>query len=130
MRTLLKSILFGCACVLTSIGASAWQVETKGVVNTPLASLPLGQHFAAMDGKQLRMRQVTVAPGGVIAVHSHKDRPAVEYIVKGTIVENRNGTSIEHHAGEVVVGSVDVSHGWENKGAEPAVLLPVDIVNP
>jgi len=125
------ALLLGVASLLVSIGAfAAWQMETKGVTTAALAVLPLAPHFAALDGKQLRMRLVTVAPGGTIAVHSHKDRPTLEYIMQGTIVEHRDGVAIEHRAGEVVVGSVDVSHGWENKGSERAVLLPVDIVSP
>jgi quercetin dioxygenase-like cupin family protein len=125
------ALLLGSAAALVSMGAfAAWQMETKGVTTASLAALPLAPHFAAMDGKQLRMRLVTMAPGGAVAVHSHKDRPTLEYIMQGTVIEYRNGVAFEHRAGEVVLGSVDVSHGWENKGSEPVVLLPVDIVSP
>jgi quercetin dioxygenase-like cupin family protein len=37
-----------------------------------------------MQGRQLRMRILAIDPGGYIGIHSHKDRPAVVYFLKGT----------------------------------------------
>jgi uncharacterized cupin superfamily protein len=67
---------------------------------------------------------------GHIAAHSHKDRPTLEYVLQGEVVEIRNGVEIPHKAGEMVAARQDVSHWWENRGTVPVVLLPVDVFKP
>jgi hypothetical protein len=50
--------------------------ETKGVTVKLLAALDLGLEIEGMAGRQLRMRMVTIEPGGVFGpIHDHKDRP-------------------------------------------------------
>lgn len=68
--------------------------ETKGVVVKHLAALDLGPEIEGMAGRQLRMRMVTIEPGGVFGpVHDHKDRPGMVYILQGTITDHRNGVA-------------------------------------
>ena len=51
--------------------------ETKGVTVKLLKTVDLGPEIEGMAGRQLRMRMVTIAPGGVFGpVHDHKDRRA------------------------------------------------------
>jgi hypothetical protein len=64
--------------------------ETKGVTVTLLGALDLGPEIEGMAGRQLRMRMVTIEPGGVFGpIHDHKDRPGMVYILQGTITDHR-----------------------------------------
>jgi len=68
--------------------------ETKGVAVKLLASVDIGPEIEGMAGRQLRMRMVNIAPGGVFGpVHDHKDRPGIVYILEGTITDHRNGVA-------------------------------------
>jgi hypothetical protein len=50
--------------------------ETSGVGVELLATVDLGPEIAGMEGRQLRMRMVTIEPGGVFGpVHDHRGRP-------------------------------------------------------
>jgi hypothetical protein len=50
--------------------------ETKGVTTDLLATVDLGPEIEGMAGRQLRMRMVTIEPGGVFGpVHDHRGRP-------------------------------------------------------
>ncbi len=72
---------------------SARQVspETKDVAVKLLATVDLGAEIDGMAGWQLRMRMVTIEPGGVFGpIHDHKDRPGIVYILQGTITDHRN----------------------------------------
>ena len=77
------------------MGEQPLSPATKGVTVQLLATLDLGREIEGMAGRQLRMRMVTIEPGGVFGpVHDHKDRPGVVYILQGTITDHRNGTAI------------------------------------
>ena len=73
---------------------------------------------------------MTLAPGGVFAVHSHKDRPSVEYILKGTATEFRGDIRKEYREGDSVLADKDTVHWWRNDGTEPAIFVAVDVFNP
>ena len=69
-------------------------LETKGVTVELLAALDLGPEIEGMAGRQLRMRMVTIEPGGVFGpIHDHKDRPGTVYILQRTITDHRNGVA-------------------------------------
>jgi quercetin dioxygenase-like cupin family protein len=89
--------------------------------------MDLGPEIDGLSGRQLRLRYITLEPGGHFAVHNHKDRPTLEYILAGTVVEYRNGVAKEYKAGDVVLADKDTTHWWQNKGSEQVVFLPVDI---
>ena len=74
--------------------------ETKGVTVELLAALDLGPEIEGMAGRQLRMRMVTIEPGGVFGpVHDHIDRPGMVYILQGTITDHRDGVATEYGPG-------------------------------
>ncbi|MES2129751.1 MAG: cupin domain-containing protein [Pseudomonadota bacterium] len=81
-----------------------------------------------MAGRDLRMRQVTIAPGGTAANHGHQDRPAIDYILQGTATEYSNGTARQYGPGEFALSDKDTMHAWENKGTVPVVIPSIDIV--
>ncbi len=70
--------------------------ETKGVTVQLLATVDPGPAIEGMAGRQLRMRMVTIAPGGIFGpLHDHKDRPGAVYVLPGTITDHRNGVATD-----------------------------------
>ena len=70
--------------------------ETKGVSVKLLSTVDLGPEIEGMAGRQLRMRMVTIEPGGVFGpIHDHKGRPGTVYILQGTITDHRNGVATD-----------------------------------
>ncbi|MGZ4132557.1 MAG: cupin, partial [Actinomycetota bacterium] len=64
--------------------------ETRGVETKVLATVDLSGEIDGMEGHQLRMRMVTIEPGGVLGpIHDHKGRPGIVYILEGTITDHR-----------------------------------------
>lgn len=108
-------------------GQQAAPTETKGVTVKPLVAVDLGPEIDGMAGRQLRMRLITVEPGGFLAVHNHKDRPGTLYVLQGTITEHRGDVTKEYGAGDTWTETKETTHWIENKGTTPAVLIPVDI---
>jgi quercetin dioxygenase-like cupin family protein len=103
--------------------------ETKGVEVKLLAALDLGAEIEGMAGRQLRMRMVTIEPGGVFGpIHDHKDRPGMVYVLQGTITDHRDGVSTEYGPGVGWPEDKNTTHWLENKGTTPAVEISVDVV--
>ena len=100
----------------------------KGVTDDVLSSIDLSSEIG-VAGRQLRTRRLVVQPGGVVPLHSHKDRPALIYTVSGSITEYSSACAapIEHKAGEISREADGLSHYWVNNGSEPAVLLSSDV---
>jgi len=104
--------------------------ETKGVTVELLATIDLGLEIDGMAGRQLRMRMVTIEPGGVFGpLHDHKDRPGIVYMLQGTITDHRDGVDTDYVApGVGWPEDRNTLHWLENKGSIPAVEISVDIV--
>ena len=93
-----------------------------------LATIDLGPEIDGMQGRQLRLRLIIVEPSGVIAVHSHKDRPAVARVLQGTLTEHREGGGgKEYKEGESWSEGKETTHWAENKGPKPTVIIVGDI---
>jgi quercetin dioxygenase-like cupin family protein len=116
----------------TAVGQQAPPRENKGLATEKTQTIDLGNEIEGMQGRQLRLRVLKLEPGGVIGVHSHKDRPAVAYLLEGTLTEHRDGASgpSDHRKGETISAGKDTTHWEENKGTTPAVLIVGDIVKP
>ncbi len=101
-----------------------------GVVVRRLGGQPLDHDFRALQGQELRLRELTIAPGGSITLHRHDQRPGVAYILKGQMTEWRGPgfTPRVIGPGEAVFEATGVSHWWRNEGTTPARALVVDIV--
>ena len=100
----------------------------KGVTDTVIGAIDLGSEIDVF-GRQLRTRRLVVQPGGIVPLHSHKDRPALIYTVSGSITEYSSacGAPIEHKAGDISREADGLSHYWINHGKVPAVLLSSDV---
>ena len=114
-----------------AIGQQSAPTENKGIKVSPPTSIELGQEVEGVEGRQLRMRIVTVDPGGVVGVHSHKGRPAVAYMLQGTLTEHvEGGATHDRRQGESWTEGKEVTHWAENKGSQSAMVLAVDVFKP
>ena len=103
--------------------------ETKGVTVKLLATVDLGPEIEGMAGRQLRMRLVTIEPGGVFGpIHDHRGRPGTVYILQGTITDHRDGVATDYGPGVGWPEDRNTTHWLENKGTILAVEISVDIV--
>jgi len=83
-----------------------------------------------MAGHQLRMRVLTIQPGGHIGIHSHKDRPSVVYFMQGTdTVTSGDGASRTFHPGDTSAVPSTTVHWHRNDGKDAVVLVAVDVFN-
>jgi quercetin dioxygenase-like cupin family protein len=103
----------------------------SNVTDDVIASIDLGDGYG-LPGRNLRMRRLVVEPGGVVPLHSHAERPANIYVVKGEITEYASNcqVGITHRAGEVVAEQGDISHWWRNNSRRRAVLISADLPPP
>ena len=103
--------------------------ETRGVAVERLATVDLGPEIQGMEGRQLRMRIVTIEPGGVFGpIHDHKDRPGIVYILQGTITDHPNGLATDYGPGVGSPEDRNTTHWLENQGMLAASELSADIV--
>lgn len=102
--------------------------ERSGISNIETGRVDLPEDFGGGGRRTLRMRKVTIAPGGVLPMHSHQDRPSVSYVLSGTLTEFLAGDDLPHSftAGQSN-SSFRRDHALVNNGAEPVVFLEVDI---
>ncbi len=101
-----------------------------GVTDTVIASIDLTPKGGSFAGQLLRMRKLTIEPGGVVPWHEHSARPANIYVISGTIEEYRSTCKVPivHVAGDVTAEfGAGLAHWWKNTGSEPVVLLSSDI---
>ncbi len=101
--------------------------DSKGSTTKSLGSIDLSKEIEDISGRQLRARTVTMEPGGHGAVHSHKGRPTLEYVLQGNVIEIRNGVEIAHGPGDLVVATGGVNHWWDNRSSSTVVLMPIDV---
>ncbi len=103
--------------------------QSHGVEEVPLATVDLGPEIEGMAGLQLRMRQFTIQPGGVVGpVHDHKGRPGIVLVLQGTITDHRDGIATDYGPGVGWPEDRDTVHWLENRGTVPAVEISVDVL--
>ena len=114
-----------------AVGQNAPPTENKGIKVGAPTFIDLTNEIDSAAGRQLRMRVVTLEPGGVVAMHSHKGRPAVAYALQGTLTEHlENGDVRDHYEGEAWTEDRNTTHWAENKGDKPAMVIAVDVFKP
>ena len=99
-----------------------------GISGNVVAKLDLPTDFDVGKGRVLRMREVTIAPGGFLPMHSHADRPAVAYVLQGTMTEYLAG---EPEPVVLTPGQAYATHRQPhallNRGDVPVVFLEIDL---
>ena len=101
----------------------------KDVTDVVRVTTDLAKEPAAVNGRQFRLRQLDVKPGGIVPWHSHDNRPAMIYIVSGEVLEYASNCAVPivHKAGDVASEKAGTSHWWQNTGNVPVVLISVDL---
>ena len=116
---------------LTTDGQKPGATAHKDVTDKILASINLVEERVGLKDHKFRLRRLVVQPGGEVAWHTHEDRPAIIYIVSGTIIEYAStcAVPIVHNAGDVARETHATKHWWKNTTKKPAVLLSADLLN-
>ena len=116
---------------VTTNGQKPGATAHKNVTDTVIASIDLNEGSPLLKDHKFRLRRLVIQPGGVVAWHSHEERPAIIYIVSGTIVEYAStcAVPIVHNAGDVARETHTTKHWWKNTTRKPVVLLSSDILH-
>jgi quercetin dioxygenase-like cupin family protein len=103
----------------------------KGVVDTVIGAIDLSKEPAMVQDRKLRLRKLTIQPGGIVPWHSHGDRPAIIYVVSGSVTEYASNCAVPivHAAGDVAMETHVTAHWWKNTGKKTAVLLSADLLH-
>lgn len=96
-------------------------VTAEDIALVPMASDP---------SKAVRLRRIVMAPGGVIAWHTHDAVQGAALIVSGEATEIRNTCldPIPYRAGDVAIEDAQTAHGWRNDGDQPTVIIVAHVV--
>jgi quercetin dioxygenase-like cupin family protein len=116
---------------VTTDGQKPGATAHKNVTDKVIASIDLADEAVKLKDYKFRLRKLVVQPGGVVAWHSHEERPAIIYIVSGSIVEYASTCTVPimNKAGDVARETHATKHWWKNTSTKPAVLLSSDILH-
>ena len=81
---------FAGVCAADKVGANALPgaaMAPVGVTEMELSSIDLGKEAVNLPQRRLRFRHMEIAPGGVVPLHTHADRPALIMVNQGQIFE-------------------------------------------
>ncbi len=124
--TLLLSAVLGLGAMAVAADAPK---GNEGFSSSKPTVIDLGPEFPGTSGLELRLRVLTIKPGGHIGIHSHKDRPSVVYFVQGTDTVTRDdGTSHTFHPGDTTGEPGTTVHWHKNDGKDDAILVAVDVI--
>jgi len=124
---------FAAPTLLLLVAAAAYAgskppTETKGLTADVMQQGNLGAQIGVMGNYDFRGRRITFAPGAEIVEHSHAERPGIVYVIKGSIIEYRNGVKNTYNAGDSWIETADTVHWAKNGSAsEEAVIFMVDL---
>ena len=112
-------------------GQRSAPTQTTGQSEELLRSLDLSAELESTKGRPLRMRKITLQPGGVQALHNHVDRPAITYLLQGQMTYHQEGKpDLVANPGEGFAEGRATTHWGESTGKVPAVWIAVDIPKP
>src|SRR3954463_15110880 len=101
--------------------------DNKAYTISKTTVVELGPEFEAMAGRQLRLRMLTIEPGGHIGLHDHKDRPAVVYFIQGTNTVTRDdGSSQTFRPGDTTGENGKTIHWHRNVGTDAVIMIAAD----
>jgi quercetin dioxygenase-like cupin family protein len=103
---------------------------TEGIVDKTIATVEIDKEPFNIDGRLFRMRTLKIAPGAVVPWHSHEDRPAIMYVIKGELTEYASNCAVPvtYKAGDHVAEGPDLAHWWQNHGDETTMLVSADLL--
>ena len=103
----------------------------EGMLIQELGSITLGQefpHIADAANYVMRGRYVMVDSGGIVPIHSHKNRPANTYVIQGEIIEHRSDQNepVIRRAGDYTIDDDGIAQWWKNKTDGQVTMFVVD----
>jgi quercetin dioxygenase-like cupin family protein len=106
------------------------RLVTEGIVDKTIASVEIDEEPFNIDGRLFRMRTLTVEPGTIVPWHSHADRPAIMYVIKGEITEYASNCAapVTYKPGDYVAEGPGLAHWWQNHGDETVMLVSADLL--
>jgi quercetin dioxygenase-like cupin family protein len=105
--------------------------QNAGFSEELLRTIDLTSELPSAAGRTLRMRKITLQPGGALALHNHVDRPAVTYLLQGQVTYHQAGKpDVVLNPGDGTAEGRASTHWAENTGRVPAVWIGVDIPKP
>jgi quercetin dioxygenase-like cupin family protein len=133
-RNRIAAVLIGSAALTLAFGAGVAvgqgpiPKESKGVSADELRSLDLTEEIENVMGRPLRLRKISLAPGGVLGLHTHKDRPAVSYMLEGEVTYYQEGKpDTVARAGDGIAEGRSTTHWGANRGSVTAIWIACDI---
>lgn len=130
----LSSLAVGLVIGVAVEAAQAPPTEHKGIGVSTLGVLPESslQKQIGLNGYVLRMREITMEPGGQIAKHSHATKPGLVYTVDGSWIEGRPNGEKEYPATEkiAILEDAETEHWFFNRGQETARVVVCDMIPP
>jgi quercetin dioxygenase-like cupin family protein len=91
-RSMLLAICgFICVSLIVPLTAQEPPKESKGQNAKELCTIDLSLEIASPQGRRLRMRLITLEPGGMVAVHGHQDRPTIMHVTNRTFLSHWGG---------------------------------------
>lgn len=132
MKIVLHCALLGALSIAALAAAQAQTpalpTERVGVSGKELAAIKLPPGFDTSKGRTLRMREVTIMPGGTLPMHGHTERPSVSYVLKGTLTEWIDG---EAESRTIAAGQSYATHlkghALQNRGEVPVTFIEIDL---
>lgn len=114
-----------------ALGQRQPPTSSAGRSEETLRSLLLTGELDSIQGRSLRMRKVTLQPGGAQGIHNHVGRPAITYMLQGQMTYHQAGTpDLVANPGDGFAEGRATTHWSENTGNVPAVWITVDIPTP
>jgi quercetin dioxygenase-like cupin family protein len=135
--TLKAALACGCLGLTGAMAAggdaaaqSAPPTEHKGISVKTLGTMPEASVKATvgLEGHILLLREITIAPGGQIAKHSHATFPGIVQVVSGEWIEGREDGERSLTADTPALLEDENTVNWfYNRGTEPASAIVCDI---
>jgi len=102
--------------------------ENAGQSQELFGTMKLAGEIPGAEKFALRLRRITLQPGGALALHNHVDRPAVTYLMQGQMTYYPEGRPpVVINPGEGAGEGRATTHWAENTGTVPAVWIAADI---
>lgn len=105
--------------------------QTVGQTQELMGTMDLSGEIGSGAGRTLRLRRITLQPGGVLGIHTHADRPAVTHLIQGQMTYHPEGKpAVVINPGQGAAEGKATTHWAENTGKVPAVWIAADIFVP
>ena len=132
--TLISSValIASTLCLQAAITEHA-RTENKELMGTEQRSVELSSEIGPAREHKLRLRLLTLEPGGVVELHSHRDHQTVLHVIKGILTSrSQSRPEIVLRAGVGLAEGKDGNFWVQNIGSEPAefIWLPLYEIAP